>query len=323
MTFTDREDSRPILDDVLVAGGTGLVGAGVVRALRARAASFTATRHSSVLPEFAALPVYDFRDFDACLEATRGRSAVVICAALSHGAAQNRANPTGTILPNTSIAAGLLEACARNKVATVALISSSTVYQPAGHAIAEGELDLNQPPHPSYLGVGTLNRFIEQMAQAYAAQHGIRTLVLRPTSVYGPYDDFSEEKSHVVPALIRRALAGEDPFEVWGGPEVVRDFVYVDDVAEAVARALETDMALPGPMNVCSAEPVTIGTLVPLVLEACGHKARVRYDTSKPTGIPYRAVSGALLHRCFPGLEPTPLAEGLRRTVAWYRTRQA
>lgn len=306
-----------------MAGGTGLVGANLARRLREAGAGVLATRHKNTRPEFARLPSYDFRDFDACMEATRGRSAVVVCAAQSHGAAQTRANPTGTILPNAGMAAGLLEACARNKVGTAVLLSSSTVYQPAGHPIAEAELDLNQPPHASYMGVGALNRFLEQLARAYAALHGMRVIVLRPTSVYGPYDDFSEEKSHVLPALIKRALAGESPFVVWGGPEVVRDFVYVDDVAEAVLRCLDGRAAPEGPVNVCSGAPVTIGELVPLVLAACGHKAEVRFDADKPTAIPYRAVSRGYFDRIFPGLAPTPLAHGLRLTVDWFVSTQA
>lgn len=309
---------------ILVAGGTGLVGANLALRLEQLGAEVTATRHGSRRPEFARFPQYDFRNFDACLDATRGKAAVVVCAALSHGAAENRANPTGSILPNAQIAGGLLEASARNGVGTVVLLSSSTVYQPADYPIAEADLDLNQLPHASYLGAGTLNRFLEQLAVVYATTRNLRVAVLRPTSVYGPYDNFSDEKSHVLPALIKRALAGEAPYVVWGGPEVVRDFVYVDDVVQTILRVLEdVSSPAPRPVNVCSGAPVTIGQLVPLILQACGHDAPIHFDTAKPTTIPYRAVSDALFVDRFPGLMRMPLGEGIRRTVDWYRAQTA
>ncbi|MDD3312159.1 NAD-dependent epimerase/dehydratase family protein [Pseudodesulfovibrio sp.] len=304
---------------ILVAGGTGLIGANTARRLAGLGADVTGTRHASARPEFAALPKFDFTNFEDCLEATRGRDGLVISAAISHGAAENKANPTGATLPNLRIMAGLLEAAARNRVRKVVLLSSSTVYQPAAHPIREDELDLNQPVHAAYRSVGNLYRYLEQLAAGYGEIYGLSAYILRPTSVYGPYDSFDPQKSNVLPALIRRACAGEDPFMVWGSPDVVRDFVYVADVADAIAACLLTDDVPPAtPVNLCSGAPVTIGQAVAAVLAACGRSPEVVFDADKPTTIPYRAVDGGRRNRYFHGSPVTPLPEGLRQTIEWY-----
>ena len=307
-------------EEILIAGGTGLIGANLTLKLREMGLPTVSTRFSNTgknFPESTA--VFDFRLFDDCLAATREKKAVVLCAALSHGAKENRDNPTGTILPNLQITAGLLEASARNKVRTVVMLSSSTVYQPAGHPIREDQLDLNLAPFQGYFGVGWTNRYMERLAALYADTYRMRIVVLRPTSVYGPFDKFDDERSHVVPALIKRALNREDPFEVWGSPNVVRDFIYVGDVVDDIVFALMND-SIPeaDPINLCSGRPLTIKETVDAILMVCRHAPKVFFNEDQPSAVPYRAVDDTKYRSLFGKKERTPFDVGLAKTVEWY-----
>ena len=108
-------------------------------------------------------------------------------------------------MPNLDIHAGLLEACSQNGVEKVVWVSSSTVYQEAFYPIREEQLDLNKPPYKLYLGVGGVYRYLEQLAQCYYQQRGLQVGIIRTANIYGPYDHFDDIKSHVIPALIKRA----------------------------------------------------------------------------------------------------------------------
>lgn len=312
------------LENILVAGGTGLIGANLTAHLINLGATPTATRFTSARPEFSAFPCFDFTNFDDCLAATKGHESLVISAALSYGAAQNKACPTQSILPNLKIIGGLLEAAAQNSVKKVVLLSSSTVYQPADYPIRENQLDLSTPVHTAYKTVGNMYRYLEQLAANYGDIYGQDIYILRPTSVYGPFDSFDPQKSNVVPALIRRACEKESPFSVWGSPDVVRDFVYVKDVVRDITSCL-TDDSIPTstPINISSGTPVTIGETVTKVLKACDHEADVHFDTSKPTTIPYRAVDDTLYKEIFGDTPRTSLIEGLKATRAWYQAEEA
>jgi len=308
--------------EILVAGGTGLVGANLTFKLQDLGIPVVATRHSNQRKTFLENCLkYDFRIFEDCFEATKNKNAVVLCAGQSFGAKENRENPTGSILPNLQICCGLLEACARNGVQTVVLLSSTTVYQPALYPIREDELNLNIHPFAGYFGVGWTNRYLEKLAEFYSINYNMRVVILRPTSIYGPYDKFDEEKSHVVPALIKRAFDKEDPFVVWGNHNVVRDFIYVEDVVSDIMFALMNE-SVPGgdPINICSGTPMSISSIVDIVLKVCGHTPEVLFNSDKPSAIPYRAVNDNKYHCFFNKVKRTPFETGVKKTAEWFKT---
>jgi len=308
--------------EILVAGGTGLVGANLTFKLQDLGVPVVSTRHSSSRKIFLENWVkYDFRTFKDCFEATTNKKAVVLCAGQSFGAKKNKANPTGSILPNLQICGGLLEACARNGVQTVILLSSTTVYQPASYPIREDELDLNLSPFSGYYGVGWTNRYLEKLAKLYSKIYNMRVVILRPTSIYGPYDKFDEERSHVIPALIKRALKRETPFEVWGNQNVVRDFIYVEDVVSDIIFALMNESVPAGdPINLCSGTPMSIKNVVDIILRICGHTPEVVFNSDQPSAIPYRAVSDNKYQCFFNKVKRTPFEIGVKKTVEWFKT---
>ncbi len=304
--------------NILVAGGTGLVGTNLVKRLLASGAEVLASYHLKPAAVKGEYRKFDFTDFKDCMEATSDMDYVVISAAQTYGSKIMKENPTASILANLKIYAGLLEASSLNGVEKVLVISSSTVYQESDHPVKEHELDMNKPPYPLYFGVGWVNRYVEQLAAFYWKTHGMKIGIVRPPGIYGPYDKFDEEKSNVLPALIRRALKREEPFVVWGDGNAVRDFLYVEDLVDDLLDVLE-NYCVCDPVNVGSGRGVTVRGAVQVILEACGHEATPIYDETKPSGIPYRVLDLSKFEAVFGKKERTPFKDGISRTVEWLR----
>lgn len=309
---------------VLVTGATGLIGSQVVEDLLRLGARVVATLHSS--PAVVEDPRIDYRRVDLarkedCAAAVRGCEMAVFAAANTSGALVMRDNPVAHITENLLINAQLLEACRGAGLERILYVSSSTVYPVLDHPRKEEEA-FSGDPHPAYMGVGWMKRYVEKLCAFYAQRFGLKVAIVRPTNVYGPRDKFDFQTSHVLPALIRRAIEGADPYEVWGDGTAVRDFIYVSDMVEALLRALET-RADGQAINVGSGREVTIRESVELILKLTGRSGtRVVYDASKPTTLHKQSVDVSRA-RDLLGLEPgVSLGEGLKRTIDWYRTRR-
>ena len=309
---------------ILVTGGAGLLGTSLTKRLIGLGLSVTSTYFSR--PPVEALKAnyqqYDFTQYKDCLEATKGQDYVIICAVQASGVTGVRQSPTATILPNLDIHAGLLEACCENGVEKAVWISSSTVYQEAFYPIREDQLDLNQPTYELYQGIGWVYRYIEALARCYYDKRGLNIGVIRTTSIYGPYDRFDNQKSHVIPDLIKRALNKEEPFMVWGNGQTVRDFIYVDDLVEGVLKVLD-QYCIAEPINISDGRPVSIKQLVETILEVCDHSVSLQYDLTKSTAVPYRVLDNTKADTLLGKIDKTPLEEGIRKTVEWYRSNLA
>jgi len=306
---------------VLVAGASGLAGSALLARLHALGADVRGTCHErspALLPERHRR--CDLTRIDEALAATDGVQDLIVCAAQTYGAQVMRDEPTRLVLPNLQIHSNLFEAARTNRVERVLAISSSTVYQEAFRPLREDELDLNVQPFPLYQGVGWMKRYVEQLARFYHDRYGMPVAIVRPSNLYGPRDKFADDRSHVLPALIKRALRAERPFVVWGTGAAVRDFLFVEDFVDDLLAVLATPRAFAcDPLNLASGTALTIRDAVATILDACGHDAAPQYDPSKPDAIPYRmldttkadAVLGRRARTCF--------RDGIAATVAWYR----
>lgn len=305
--------------NVLVAGGTGLVGANLTKRLLSLKTTVEATCFSRKPPFYPEIfSKYDFTRFDDCLEATQNKKIVYLCAAQIFGAKMMRENPSASLLPNLKIVAGLLEACYKNKVEKIILVSSTSLYQEADTPLKEEDLDLNVDPPSIYMGVGWFNRYIEKLALFYRIRYGMKIGIVRPTSIYGPYDNFGDEGSHVIPALIKRAFRGENSFVVWGNGEDIRDFYYVEDLISDILTVGEKYCDA-GPINLGSGKSTSVKEVVAVVLKESGCKATVRYDTSKPTSLAYRVMNLDKAKKLLGDDEKTSLDEGIKKTIRWYK----
>ncbi len=307
---------------VLVTGATGLIGANLVEALLATGASIRATLHETpavIQDDRIEYVRADLRTAEGCRTAVNGADYVFICAADTSGAAVMVHNPMAQITGNVLINTFLMEAAVLEKVEGLLFISSSAVYPPADYPVREEE-GFDSDPYETYFGVAWMKRYAEKLATFYHHRYGVKCAIVRPSNVYGPRDKFDPERSHVLPALIRRVISGENPLEVWGAGDEVRDFMYVTDFVHALLLALER-CADARPVNVGSGRLTTIKECAQIIVKESGLPGvKLRFDPTKPTTIPYRAIEVAAGQERLGFAPRVSLEDGLRETIEWYRS---
>ena len=241
---------------------------------------------------------------------------VIMAFAKTYGIGISANRPEDMVRDNIVMNVNVLDACLRHKVGKVLFISSSTVYQEIGSPyMAESELDLNQEPYYLYKGVGWVKRYTEKLCEFYHSR-GLDASVVRPTNIYGPYDSYALGSSHVVPALIKRALDKEIPYKVWGSGQEKKDFLYVDDFVRDALMVLR-EYGRPDPINLCSYHMVSIKTLADMVLKITDHDVAPEF-TGENRGLRYRELDRKKFDDMCWSLEGyVGLVEGLKKTVTW------
>jgi GDP-L-fucose synthase len=211
----------------------------------------------------------------------------------------------------------MLQAAWTASVERFLVFSSSTAYPAADYPIKEEEM-WTGPTYPFYFGYGWMRRYFERLGEFVASKSKVKVATVRPTAIYGRWDNFDLETGHVIPALILKAIERADPYEVWGNGDEVRDFLHVSDLARGCLLMLEK-CAECDPINIGYGKAVTIKEIVHTILEAAGYaEARIVFNTSKPSAIPFRMVEISKARRVL-GFEPTvSLEDGIKDTVNWY-----
>ena len=306
---------------VLVTGGAGFVGSHFVEALLRRGARVRVPIHQRQLrfqhERIETVPA-DLTVQEDCQRVCRGIDCVVHAAGAVSAAGAVAYGAMDAIVANLILTSRVLQAAWAEKVDSFLLFSSSTGYPAADHPVKEEEF-WAEPPHRSYFGYGWMRRYLERMGEFVHSRSETKVAIVRPTAVYGRHDDFNPATSHVIPALIRRAVAKEDPFVVWGSPDVVRDFLHITDLVRGSLLLLEKHAEC-DPVNIGYGEAVTIRQVVGLILKSAGHEsAKVEFDESKPTTIPFRMADIAKARELLDFAPVVTLEEGLRDTVEWYR----
>ena len=296
------------------------MGTHIVQELLERGAKVRVTVHrrpSIIQDERIETVDADLTKQEDCLTAVKGVDYVFHAAGAVAAAAVTAGNPMEAITANLILTAQMLQAAWAANVDRFLLFSSSTGYPATDHPVKEEEM-WSGPTHPSYFGYGWMRRYLERLGEFVVSKSDMRIALVRPTAVYGCWDNFDPATSHVIPALIRKAVERQNPYEVWGSGEEVRDFLHVADLARGCLLMLEKHAAC-DPVNIGYGRHVTIGDSVRIILEAAGHEtASVVFNTSKPTAIPCRMVDTSKAKRIL-GFEPeVSLEEGLGDTVRWY-----
>lgn len=305
---------------VLVTGGTGFIGSHLVRALLDHGAAVRVPVHNrSLIVKDSGIETVsaDLANLSDCLS-VMNRIDYAFHAAGAVGAAgvQGYQLMEG-ITKNLTLTGNILQAAWAKDVKKIVIFGSSTAYPAYNHPVKEEEMWLDEP-HPSYWGYGWMRRYLEKLSE-YVSQISPCTVVLiRPSAVYGPGDNFTEKTSHVIPALIKRAVHGESPYVVWGKGDEVRDFIHVSDFARACLLALEKCSHF-DPINIGSGRANTIREIVRLILAAVGYKdVPAVFDSTKPITIPFRMIETEKARHLL-GFEPhISLDQGIKDTVQWY-----
>ncbi len=308
----------------VVTGGTGFIGSNVVRFLLEHGAKVVSVGYNRthefdhVNLEVLHLDLTSYDSWSSLLE-SRNVDVLIHLAAVSSGAAVMADSPLAHLTPNVIMNALMLEAAYKHEIKKVAFLSSNTVYPLTDHPVKEADSGFDF--YQSYHVVGWMKKFSEVMCEMYSShiKDPMKVLVVRPGNLYGPFDKFDPEKSKVIPALIRRAISKQDPFDVWGDGSDIKDFLYIDDFVKAFVALLMRD-DIDGPVNIASGRSVSLRDVIYLILELAGHAdAVVEFDQTKPIMIPKRLIDITRLES-ITGFKPAiDLREGLRRTIDWYK----
>lgn len=310
-------DSRAYWADkrVAVTGGSGFLGSYIVEKLRERGA------REVFVPRSAQ---YDLRELDAVrrLLADARPDVVIHLAAKVGGIGANRAHPAEFFYENLMMGAQLIHESWRAGVQKFVTMGTVCAY-PKHTPLPFKEDDLwNGYPEETNAPYGVAKKALLVQGQAYRAQHGFNAIYLLPVNLYGPGDSFDLENSHVIPALVRKCQEAKErgaaAIEAWGDGSPTREFLYVADAAEGIMLAAERYDG-DQPINIGSGDEVSIKTLTELIAREVGFAGRIAWDPSKPNGQPRRKLDTSRAAELFGFSSSTPLEEGLRRTIAWYR----
>jgi len=302
---------------IYVAGHRGLVGSAIVRRLEAEGFRnvLTATRQELDLRDQAAVNAWF---------ATNRPEYVYLVAGTVGGILANSTRPAEFIYDNLMMAANVIEAARRNEVTKLLYLGSSCIYpreapQPMTEdVLLTGALEPTNEPYAVAKIAGI------KLCQAYRRQYGCNFISAMPTNLYGPGDNFDLESSHVVPALIRKFHAakerGEREVEIWGTGTPRREFLHVDDLADACLFLMahyEDDEHI----NVGTGEDISIRDLALLIRDIVHPHAELVFDTSKPDGTPRKLLDVSRLTE-LGWTASTPLRQGLEATYEWFRSHQ-
>jgi GDP-L-fucose synthase len=302
---------------VLVTGGSGFFGSFVVERLRAEGARNVFVPRSRE---------YDLVEGDAVrrLFADTRPEIVIHLAATVGGIGANQRHPGEFFYNNLMMGVQMMEEARQRgieKFVAVGTVCSYPKHTPV--PFKEDDLWMGYPEETN-APYGLAKKMLIVQSQAYRAEYGFNAINLLPTNLYGPGGNFDLETSHVIPALIRKCVeakrAGAASVTCWGTGRPSRDFLYVEDAAQAVALATErhTDSA---PVNLGSGSEVSMRDLAELVRKVTGYQGELVWDADRPDGQPRRCLDTSRAERAFGFQALTPLAVGLERTVEWYLTR--
>lgn len=300
---------------IMVTGGAGFLGRAVVRRLEAAGAMDIAIPRTTT---------FDLRTHDGVARAlAQAKPDLIIhLAAVVGGIGANRENPGRFFYENAAMGIELMEQARRARVAKFVQIGTVCSY-PKFTPVPFREEELwNGYPEETNAPYGLAKKMLLVQGQAYREQYGFDVIHLIPVNLYGPGDNFDPASSHVIPALIKKCVdaieTGARHIDVWGTGMASREFLYVDDAAEAIVLAAER-YDDPEPVNLGTGQEITIRELVELIAEVTGFTGELRWDPTKPDGQPRRALDTSRARERFGFEAKTSFRDGLSRTVETYR----
>ncbi len=310
--------------NILVTGGEGFVGFNFVQRLVKLGANVRATYYKQ-RPDFTNAKV-EYIQCDLSVsknsqKVVRDMDYVFHCAAVTSGAGGVLSNQLEIIKPNIDLNINILNASYKNKINKILILSSTTGYPDMGNTLLKEEYFFQDDPFDKYKVIGWINRYTEKLCEIFS-EYGsgeFTTVVLRPTNIYGEYDNFDLKTSHVLPALIHKVVERNDPIEVWGTGNDVRDLIYIDDLIDAAISAM-MKINRYQPINIGLGKGYSIKEILYLIMEVdkCSN-LKVIYNQSKPSMIPVRLVDTKNAEHIL-GFKPkTSLKQGIQNTVEWYR----
>jgi len=310
---------------VLVTGGAGFIGSHLVEQLVALGARVRVPHRPGDSIDFLDavraqidLVQGDLKDPEFCRRAARGQKAVMNLAAVVGGIEYNINHPASIFRDNLGIFMNVLEAARLEKAERFLTVSSACVYPRFCSLPTPEEEGFKDVPEPTNQGYGWAKRMEEFLSASYAEEFGMKIAVARPYNAYGPRDNFDPKSSHVIAALVRRVVEGENPLKVWGNGDNSRSFLYVKDFARGLILTAEKYPEADA-VNLGADEEIRIGDLVQLICRLAGTAPKITFDSSMPTGQPRRRCDTQKAERVLGFKTEYSLEQGLKETIAWYQ----
>lgn len=303
--------------NILVTGGTGLIGRPLVEMLIAAGAKVTVVSldDPSRAPKGCEFVKADLREFNSCVDVCKGRDVVFQLAGVKGSPKMTRERPASFFVPTMQFSINMMEAARRAGCERFLFTSSVGVYEPA--EVFKEDAVWSTFPSPNDRFAGWAKRMGELQAEAYKIEYEWDKIsIVRPANVYGPYDNFDPENAMVIPALIRRAVEGENPLTVWGDGSPIRDFIHARDVARGMMMAVEK--GINEPINLGSGTGITIREVAETVAANVPTGAvPIEWDSDKPAGDAKRLMdmtrAAGYGFTCEVSLE-----EGIKETIDWF-----
>ncbi len=300
---------------VVVTGGAGFLGSFVVEHLRANGCE------AIVIPRSRD---YDLVQMDAVQQLYHDArpDLVIHLAARVGGIGANQANPGRFFYDNLMMGAQLIEVGRQRGLQKFVALGTICAY-PKFAPIPFKEDDIwNGYPEETNAPYGLAKKMLLAQSQAYRAQYGFNSIVLFPVNLYGPRDNFDEQTSHVIPALIRKCVAaqeeGHPAITLWGDGSPTREFLYVEDAADGILLAAEHYNGHL-PVNLGTGDEISIRDLARLIAAEVGFTGHIQWDTTKPNGQPRRCLDVSRAKQLFGFHATHGLSEGVKHTVQWFQ----
>jgi GDP-L-fucose synthase len=305
---------------VTVTGGSGFLGTHLVRRLQRFGATVFVPRQRD----------YNLTSLDACMKCLLEHPCDVLfhAAAYYGGIGINVSEPAKLYYTNLVMGANIMEAARLTHVGKFVAIGTACSYP----GYLEGHLKEQDlwagPCHASVVNYGLTKKMMAVQAQAYKRQYGLDSIHLILTNLYGPGDSYNPERSHVVAALVRKWVeaeaAGASTVEVWGTGKPVREFIYVEDCADAIVLAAEKYNDTTTPLNIGTGLGTSIRDLAETIHAVTGLRGKIVWNPDKPDGTAMKVLDVTRMKQVLDGwTPPTNLRQGLAKTVAWYRANKA
>jgi len=308
-------------NNILVTGGTGLIGIPLVRKLQELGANVRVVSldEDSPFDEEIEFVRADICEKAVCREVLKDIEIVFHLAGIKGGIGVAETKASTFLLKNILMNIQIMEAAREAQVKRFLYTSSICIYPPA--KVFEEKNAFAGLPHPSDRFGGISKLVGEMQIEAYKLQYDTEGfLTIRPGNTFGPYDNFNSTSALIIPALIQRVVSGENPLTVWGDGSAVRDFVYADDVADLMILMVRKNVT--EPLNAGSGESLTIKTVAETVVRHAerilDQKIGIEWDRSKPQGEKYRVTSIEKARSTLGWSPKVSFDAGIEKTIKWY-----
>jgi len=308
---------------VLVCGVSGFIGRNIAERLLGREdLELTGTYFKSTLPKIPNVDLVcaDLTKWEDVVKVVKDKDIIIQMAAVTSGAKDIAERPYIHVAPNNVMNSWLLQAAYDFNVKHFIFPSCTVMYQPNEIPVKETDFDASKEILPNYFGAGNTKVNIEKMCEFFSRLGRTKFTVMRHSNIYGPYDKFDLEKSHVFGATMTKVITAKDgKINVWGAGEEKRDLIYISDLVDFIEKAIDTQQTPFELCNVGSGEAISVNDLVKKIIQASGKELRAEHDLSKPVMKTSLCVDITKAKEKFGWKPKISLDEGVKKTMRWYQ----